>query len=265
MKFNRQSPIFCKLRRYYLELKMKRTGSFTFFGNQIYSPQRSVLFSRWSQHGYFEPEVMEIIRLLSKPDTFVFDVGANIGMMSAYALYFCPNVQVISIECSPSTLPYLRKTVRDSQYRDRWHLVEKAVGCERGSAKFFTSGADLAAYDGLRDTKRGGNAVEIEVEVDTIDSIWKSQGKPKVSLLKIDIEGGEYGALNGANELLSECKPHVVLEWNQENLAAYQQSSEGLFDFPDFSVRALPSLQIVTPDLLPIFMARGESFLMSPV
>ena len=62
------------------------------------------------------------------------------------------DVNVVSIECSPSTLPYLRKTQAESPEKKRWTIFEIAVGKKSGELPFFTAGSANGAYDSLKDT-----------------------------------------------------------------------------------------------------------------
>jgi FkbM family methyltransferase len=51
---------------------------------------------------------------MAKPDTTVFDVGANIGLMAIPLLTHVPECRVISFEPSENSVPYLRKTIEGS-------------------------------------------------------------------------------------------------------------------------------------------------------
>jgi methyltransferase FkbM-like protein len=56
--------------------------------------------------------------------------------------------------------------------------------------------------------------VEVEVEVDatTVDAKWRAAGSPKVSVVKVDVEGGESPVMRGASELLAAQRPALLLE-----------------------------------------------------
>ena len=92
------------------------------------------------------------------------------------------------------------------------------------------------------------------VQVKTIDQIWQDLSRPQVSLIKIDIEGGEYAAILGATQLIGQCKPHILFEWHATNLAADNRDPQDIFDFRQagYDLLALPQLQPVTSALLPL-------------
>jgi FkbM family methyltransferase len=70
----------------------------------------------------------------------------------------------------------------------------------------------MGAFDGLRDTGRGGRKSPVRVAVRTLDEIWEKCGCPPVSVIKMDIEGGEYRALHGAKSIIAREKPVFVVE-----------------------------------------------------
>lgn len=255
------------LRNAWLRASIARNGYFRYYNHRIHAPARSVIFERIVHDGVFEPEILLAMRTLANTGTHVFDVGANIGVMSTALLQMRGDVNVVSIECSPSTLPYLRKTHAESPHKKRWTICDVAVGAETGDFPFFTAGGANGAYDSLKDTGRGGPTNKVMVQVKTIDKIWGDLSCPQVSLIKIDIEGGEYNAILGATQLIGQCKPHIVFEWNATNLVAHNREPQDIFDIlqSEYDLLALPQLQPVTPALLPLMMAQTEMFLLTPL
>ncbi len=241
-------------------------GSFPYYSQQVYAPRGSVIFERIVQHGIFEPEILSAMQTLAVSGTSVLDVGANIGVMSAALLEARRDVSVLSIECSPSTLPFLRKTHGASPHKARWQVLEVAVGKQDEEMPFFTAGCANGAFDGLMNTHRGGPRMQIVVRVRRLDAIWEELLCPKVSVIKIDIEGGEFDAISGATKLLDRCRPYIIFEWHATNLAAYQRDAQDIFELcnRDYELFTLPALQPVTPSLLPLLMVQTEMFLLAP-
>lgn len=255
------------IRRRYLEAMVLATGAFRYCGQRIYTPINSFIFQHIANTGAFEPEILQIIIALTRPGTYAIDVGANIGVMSVPILVSCPEVNVISVECSPSTLPYLRRTYDISPHRNRWKLCEVAIGDKEGSLEFYTSGPASGAHDGLKDTRRVGVTSIVTVPATTLDTLWREHGKPPVSVIKIDIEGSEFEALSGAEELISQFRPYIIFEWNTQNIAAYGRVGVDIFKLvgPGYEIYSLPSLNLLRPSLLPIELSRCEMFLLAPV
>jgi FkbM family methyltransferase len=243
-------------------------GSFRYYGQVVYFPLGSSTFERACQEGIYERDVTNLILALAKPATTYFDVGANIGLLSVPVLSVCPTVKVVSIEASPDTVPFLRKTQLRAQRSGKWVVIDAAVAAKAGEAEFWSGGGAVDAFGGLRDTGRGGRKRVARVAVRTLDDIWREQGCPPVSIVKLDIEGGEYQALRGAKEVISQALPTFIIEWNEKNLTAYGVKSEELLSLCEemsYTIYACPSLfQVRSQTLLSMAMTQTETFILVP-
>jgi FkbM family methyltransferase len=244
-------------------------GSFPYFGSKIYFPKNSLIFKLACKQGIYEIENFRLLSALVAPNSLYFDVGANIGLMAVPILYSCHSCKVISLEPSPVTLQFLCRTAQESQYQERWKIVGKAAGKQVGTLEFFTAATELGAYDGFKDTERGGETQKITVPVTTIDQEWIELGKPTVSVIKIDVEGGELDALQGAFYCIKHERPYILLEWNSVNLKAYGYQSEDILDFAEshnYQIVSVPDFAPVNhPETLKLHMIRTESFLLFPI
>jgi FkbM family methyltransferase len=243
-------------------------GAFPYFGTKTYFPKGAHIFREVCAQGVFEAGNVDVLRRLVKPDTWFFDIGANIGLMAVPIVTGIPRCQLLSFEPSPGVLPYLRRTVSESAHSSRWHLVPKAVGSSTGRTSFSVGSAANSAFDGIKPTGRVANAGSTEIDMTTVDTEWKRLGCPVVSANKCDVEGAELGVLQGARECLAKMSPAVLVEWNTENLAAYGVAPESLLDFASqskFQVLALPHfLPVKLPWELDLHMIRTENFLLLP-
>ncbi|HWV99988.1 MAG TPA: FkbM family methyltransferase [Candidatus Acidoferrum sp.] len=227
-----------------------------------------MLFRVACEQGVYEAANMDLLTGLARPGAWHFDVGGNIGLMAAPILSRVPDCHVLSFEPSLNVLPYLQRTVAESPFADRWAVVPKAVGAKAGRVKFSLSSPNNSPYDGMRATQRVASEQQVDVELTTIDAEWKRLGSPRVSAIKIDVEGAELEVLKGAADCLLTERPPVLLEWNAENLAAYQCPPEYLLTVAremNWQVFAQPHLvEVHTHRELSLHMLRTESFLLSP-
>ena len=196
-------------------------GCLPYFNERLYFPPDSVVFDLACAQGIYEQENLRIMQSALRPQAWYFDIGANIGLMSAPLLDAEPTLQVVSVEASPRTASYLARTIAASPRRDRWRLVAKAVGATEGETVFFASNESHGAYDGVKNTGRGRTPREIKVPLTTLDTLWREFDQPDICLVKIDVEGGEADVLRGGFSCLRATRPYVLLEWNAQNLAAY--------------------------------------------
>jgi FkbM family methyltransferase len=243
-------------------------GSFPYFGAKVYFPKGSLSFLLACSQGVYESANARLLASLVKRATTFLDVGANIGLMSLPVLKAVQDAHVVAFEASPTILPYLRQTMERSPYRRRWTLVPNAVGAQIGRIEFSLSSTENSVFDGIKSTNRVPMVGEVEVEMTTIDSWWRKSGSPKISVIKIDVEGAELQVLEGARQCLAEQRPRVLLEWAQQNLAVYGYDASALLDFAKASgnrLYALPYLvRVDSARELELQMAMTESFLLEP-
>jgi FkbM family methyltransferase len=241
-------------------------GVLPYFGERVHYPPRSVIFEIACAQGIFEHGNLRILQASVRPRTWYFDLGANIGLMSAPLLATEPELQVVSVEASPATARYLERTIAGSARRERWRLVAKAVGAAEGEIEFHASAETHGVFDGIRDTGRGGAGRKVRVPLTTLDALWTGYGRPEVSLVKIDVEGGEADVLRGGAACLRACRPNVLLEWNRLNLAAYGCAEGVLLELAaelGYEVLNVPGLAPVTgPENLRLQMGMSENFLL---
>lgn len=245
-------------------------GSFRYFGTRVFFTKRSRTFAAVCKQGIFEENVVRILFALAKPETIIFDVGANLGLMAIPVLAENDRVRVVSFEPSPTALKHLQRSHRESKFTDRWTVIPKAVGKAAGRAKFALSDQkDDSLYDGLRPTRRVNVVSEIEVEITTLDETWKSFGSPPVSLIKCDVEGAELDVFHGAGECIKTHRPPILTEWNAKNLAAYDCPPESLFQFTEqnnYDLYSLPQLvRVENPRHLELMMNFVENFVLLPI
>ena len=261
--------LYKALKHWYYDKCPGVAGSFPYYGTKINFRPGSMLFRVACEQGVYEAANLDILTNLARPGAWHFDIGGNIGLMAAPILALVPECHVLSCEPSVNVLPYLQKTAAESPFSDRWTVVPKAIGARTGTVKFTLNSPANSPYDGMRATGRlPSDCHEVEVELTTIDAEWKRLGSPRVSAIKIDVEGAELDVLKGAGECLKVERPPVLLEWNADNLAAYKCPPENLLAFArdiDWQVFAMQNLvEVKTPRELSWQLLRTESFFLAP-
>jgi FkbM family methyltransferase len=217
-------------------------GAFPYYGSKVYFPRGSAVFDLICKNGIFEPEIVHLLLKLTRAETTIFDVGANLGLMALPMLQACRTCRVVSFEPSPNSLRFLRQTVEACTHRSRWSIVEKALSDVEGQSEFFLAATTNSMFDGLRSQERTGHQTSVTVPVSTLDKEWRELGRPTVSVIKIDVEGAEGLVLKGARELLKEMTPALVIEWVEDYLLRYDTPAEMIlsiaseFDYRLFSV-----------------------------
>lgn len=73
-----------------------------------------------------------------------------------------------------------------------------------------------------------------EVEAITVDSL----GLPRLGLLKLDLEGAEYLALQGAAETIARCRPVIIVEIDNHGIryGIEQEQTVGLIESMQYKI-----------------------------
>ena len=164
---------------------------------------------------YEDIEIAALCKHVVKGST-VFDIGANIGLSALEFVRATGETgKVLCFEPHPDTAARLAGNLGDNGLTNV-QIIQYAVGAEPGTVTFHESkhptlnSASVVPPDLVR---------SFDVPVTTVDLAWAEAGRPKVSALKIDVEGGELNVLCGASELIATQKPAILLEaWGAEQL-----------------------------------------------
>jgi FkbM family methyltransferase len=174
--------------------------------------------------GLLEFEDMGFLLHVLRPGDVFADVGANVGV---YTILAAKNAgaKVIAIEPIPSTFQKLRRNVAGNKIVDQVELKCYGVG-EKAETLRFTE-----AMDTVNHVVGIGEAVDgqvIEVPVRTIDELLDGS---QPAIFKIDVEGFEWPALQGARQLLaSPILKGLIIELN---------GSGSLYGFTDEQIHQL--------------------------
>jgi len=206
-------------------------GRIPYYGATVYFPTGSVALWALCDQGVFEPDIVNRLVRLARPDTTVMDVGANIGLMAIPVLRCCQTTCVVSFEPSPNSLPFLQRTADQSEFRERWTIVGKGLSSRAGDCDFAVGRPQDALFEGFKSGDRIVGSRSIRVPVSTLDLEWDRLGRPDVSLIKIDVEGAEGLVLDGGAELFRTCRPAVIIEWHEPYLRRFDTPAEQLLLF----------------------------------
>ena len=156
-------------------------------------------------------EIISVFRKLLRPGDVVVDGGANLGFLSLVAWQCVGSYgKVYAFEPQPAALALLTENIRLNQ-ADNIAVVPKALWHESGTSKLYEFVA--ADHDLPSLGKRADKQVSREIIVETVrmDDVVR---RP-IRLYKLDIEGAEWSAMRGSQQILfSNPPPHVIIELN---------------------------------------------------
>jgi FkbM family methyltransferase len=165
--------------------------------------------------GTAERRLLEWARELVGPGEVVWDIGANCGVFGIAASVLAgPSGSVLAVEPDPFLADLLTRSREALGAREAAVEVVRAAVAERaGKASFHVSARGRAAswLDGSRpSTQAGGSRGAAQVDVLTLDDLLRGRRNPTV--VKIDVEGSEARVLDGAERLLGEIRPTLLIE-----------------------------------------------------
>jgi len=167
-----------------------------------------------------------IMRKELKIDSNCIDVGCHKGEILDLMFKFSPKGSHYAFE----PIPYLYNDLA-TRFKNRAEIYSCALSDTKGNTTFHLV-KNAPAYSGIKKRRYDISNPEIEeinVELRTLDSIIPKGNK--IDLIKIDVEGGEFGVLKGAKELIKRDKPIIIFECGMGASDFYGTDPKDLFDY----------------------------------
>ncbi|PWT72759.1 MAG: FkbM family methyltransferase [Bacteroidetes bacterium] len=169
-------------------------------------------------------EMSFVLHLLRENDLFA-DIGANIGVFSVLASVNA-GANTVAIEPVPGTFSRLVRNIRANNMSEKICPRQIGVGSERGEI-LFSSNHDTINHV-LTDWEIKQNVPSVKVHVSTIDEIFNSECP---CLIKMDVEGFEWPALQGAKRTMSDSRlKAIIIEINGSG-SSYGISDDEIHSF----------------------------------
>jgi FkbM family methyltransferase len=168
--------------------------------------------------GTLEPPVQEALRRLLGPGDVFYDVGANVGFFTLVgARLVGPMGRVVAFEPVPWCAHAVARNIELNGFAHA-QVREQAVGDADGRERLLVVGE--ASWSHLESTGRHADVRdEIDVAVVALDSLVAAGAIPPPDVLKIDTEGAELQAIEGARETIARHRPAIVCELHDTNTA----------------------------------------------
>ncbi|MGC5167001.1 FkbM family methyltransferase [Luteimicrobium sp. DT211] len=172
--------------------------------------------SFWFGPNAYESLSTALFSALAPGAGHVLDVGAHTGIFSLVAGASAPDVVVHAFEVVDRIARRTGTNVRLSGLEDRVRVHAVGVSSAPGTMTLHRNAAVPMAtgssFEPFADRDAAKGAATTEVEVTTLDAWWEGEGRPRVGLMKIDVERHESHVLAGARELLTTEQPVLLAE-----------------------------------------------------
>lgn len=160
-------------------------------------------------HGVYEPHFLSLIKKLLKPGDVFVDIGANIGQHSLFASNIVSDTgKVIAFE----PIERLYQQFKESITLNEIHNIDVYnYGCSNiQETRNISTPTNNAGASSVIKSYAGGTDTKIRLR--TADSVLAQESR--IDLIKIDVEGYEYFALEGLRETLSRFRPMLLIEYS---------------------------------------------------
>lgn len=183
-----------------------------------------------SQNEIYDINTSNLLAKYIRPSDNCVDVGCHAGEIMDELLKHSPNGQHYGFEPLPLFYDYIQQRYARNP---RITLHRCALSHTEGETEFVHI-IDNPGYSGIlqRHLKNAGDRVErITVQLRKLDDLIPAD--VPIRLIKIDVEGAEYGVLLGAKKLIGRDKPYVLFEYGRGAAEVYGTLPSHIFAFFD--------------------------------
>ena len=186
--------------------------------------------------GYYSTDIVALLKRELKHGMVVIDVGANIGEITLVAAQRVgASGKVIAFEPVSIIAERLAEHVRINDL-GQVAIIRNALG-KTGSDRmpiYASCGQDVSENNqglaSLYGALAGQNPIEY-VDVIALDEAVSSLSLACVDLIKIDVEGGEFWCLQGAEAILRRFRPMLIVEIQMFSARQAGWSVDELFQY----------------------------------
>jgi FkbM family methyltransferase len=160
------------------------------------------------KHGFSDREVSVALKETLKPGDVFYDIGGNIGYFSLLAASL--GVQkILAFEPLARLARLAEENVALNGYESVIQVIPLGLGDARGAAH-YVPGPDWNSGAGRVDTSSVAQD-GVTVQLTTLDDFLAETGTAPPTVIKVDVEGFEANVFRGANRLLADSPPRVIV------------------------------------------------------
>ncbi len=178
--------------------------------------------------GQYEQAELAFVKQAVKPDDNVLDLGAHIGFFSMHmASIVGPRGTVTAFEPFEENATLLERSIRENQFESRVRLERAAVARTSGQVTLAFATETLNSGGAFVSPAASvpGHAVRT-VRAVALDDL--NLRRP-VAFIKMDVEGAEPLAIEGAAHVLAKDRPVILSELHAAQLARVSGRTAGAF------------------------------------
>ena len=185
--------------------------------------------------GWFDRNVTLALGSHLRPGMVFVDVGANFGTYSLVAAACVGDSgRVIAVEPAPALADLTFENLTMNGFGPRSEVLRYALADRDGTQtlyEFRTRQGSNTLHQHVADAAREkyGEVIHArEVACRTLDGIVRDLALAQINMVKIDVEGFEYQVLSGAQAMLRDHRPMILLEWHSDFFAGRMDDAHAL-------------------------------------
>ena len=183
----------------------------------------------FQNNNFLYEEVVEMLCKYYENQGVFIDCGAHTGQHSVNMLLNDNCIEFIGVEAIPSLCEIAENNI--ATFNKNKKIINIALGNIVGEV-IFSVANDAMGYSGIirRENIPVNDWKQIKVNLTKLDDLMSN--KINISLVKLDLEGGEFHALLGAKNILHNSEPFIIFENSlKESAKIYNYSKEEFFLF----------------------------------
>ena len=166
---------------------------------------------------YFGDEtILSVIKKISdQRRVFLLDCGSNYGFYSFYVASLSLGNQVLAFEASPGTFNSFKANLELNNFRN---INYRNLAISEVSGKFINFYESHNDWESSATHNKFENNKIASVETTTIDKeLSKKDLSDFVVIIKLDIEGNEFNAIQGCKDTILKYEPLITIELSRYN------------------------------------------------
>mgnify|MGYP000191615289 CR=1 FL=1 len=173
----------------------------------------------------------------------IFDVGANVGNYTQ--LFADKQCQIYCFEPHPNNYPSLQNRYKDYSNINTFNI---GISNTQTTAKIYDyednfGSPHASIFQEVITTVHANKARSADIKLDTLDNILAAESVSHIDLLKLDIEGNELSALQGAKSALAKNTIDIIqIEFTVINIISRSFFNDFVAILPQYNFyRLLPN------------------------
>lgn len=179
----------------------------------------------------YDAQLEQVIKKLCQTNQGIntLDIGAHLGEISDLFLHYAPQGKHLLFE----PIPELNEGLKSKYAKTAAVKIFKVALSNQADEVSFHHNKTNPAYSGLEKRAYPSEQDEVNkitVKTDLLDAVLENENLAHLDLIKIDVEGGELGVLEGAKKTIKQHRPIIIFEHGLGASEFYETTPEKVFD-----------------------------------